>query len=76
MATNEKIIIEVPFEPDAAFKIKVLAWFKEHIPHDFDLVFKTNAALIGGIALIYKGYYKDYSIKKALSDYNFLQYLT
>lgn len=63
------VTIKVAFEPKEAMVAEISHWFMLNCKKDVLLTFEVDKDLVGGAVIAYKGMYKDYSIKRKLSDY-------
>jgi F0F1-type ATP synthase delta subunit len=57
------VVLYIPYDPVPAETIKLGKWFRRHV-HDGILVdLHTDPSLLGGCAFVWKGMYRDYSLR-------------
>jgi hypothetical protein len=57
------VTVYIPYEPVPAEIVRLGKWFREHIGKTTVLEIKTDATLLGGCAFVFKGTYRDYSLR-------------
>lgn len=62
------LIIYFAFQPDNEQIKSVWLWLKKNYPERIILDVKTDLSLIAGCALVWKGSYKDYSLKSKIEE--------
>ena len=64
------LIIYLSFEP-AKEQIELIGlWIKKNLTQKLLFEIKIDPGLIGGVALVYKGVYKDYSLRSKIQEQN------
>lgn len=65
---KEALIIYIPFEMPYLEKVKMTALLRRSYGEEFLTEFKLDPQLIGGCALVWRGIYRDYSIKQKIKQ--------
>jgi len=64
----KKMIMTLAFQPDEETTTFFSEWIKKNVSKDLLLDFQFDKSIVGGAVIIVGGVYKDYSVKKQLSN--------
>lgn len=64
----QPLVIYFSFDPGPSQIILIGEWLREHFGKNFIFDIKLDYSLIGGCAFVWKGLYKDYSVKAKLAQ--------
>jgi len=67
-ANLNPLIIYLSFEPGITQIEAIHNWFRKNISQNILFDIKIDHELIGGAALVYKGIYRDYSLKAKIQE--------
>lgn len=62
------LVIYFAFDPGPSQTVLIGGWLRQNLGKDFIFDIKLDYSLIGGCAFVWKGVYRDYSIKARLSE--------
>jgi len=63
-----QVVIEIAFEPNLDFILKLKNWFLQKIKKSLILDIKINPKIIGGAKIYYEGKYFDWSLEKRIKN--------
>lgn len=64
----QPLVIYFAYDPGPSQIVLIGGWLRENLGKNFIFDIKLDYSLIGGCALVWKGIYKDYSIKSKISQ--------
>lgn len=59
----QTLVMYLPYLPDPTDTIRLGRWVRTNVQDNVIIEMKRNPSLIGGCALVWKGIYRDYSMK-------------
>ncbi|TSC74761.1 MAG: hypothetical protein G01um101433_996 [Parcubacteria group bacterium Gr01-1014_33] len=62
------LILDVGYVPDKETEDAIAAWVQKEIGERMLLAIKTDAALFGGVRLIWKGKYREYGLRARVEE--------
>jgi hypothetical protein len=57
------VVLYIPYEAVPAEIIRIGKWFREHVGPMVIVDLRTDSTLLGGCAFVWKGVYRDYSLR-------------
>lgn len=57
------VVLSLPFAPSIYETVRLGRWFRENVADDVLMDINSDLNLIGGCALVWKGFYHDYSLR-------------
>lgn len=64
----QQVIIYLAFEPTQTQIEQIHFWMIKNLPQKVTIDIKIDLTLLGGCALVYKGIYKDYSLRSRIQQ--------
>lgn len=62
------VTVYLPFKAEESELTKIGQWFRRHIRKQMMMDVKVDPSLVGGCALVWNGYYRDYSLHRQFKD--------
>lgn len=69
LSSLKELKLTVALEPTETGLDRIHSWIIENIGEEVVLDISKNPAILGGAVVIYKGNYRNYSLRKKLEDY-------